>query len=113
MVDIARGLEYLHSCGVIHGNLKQVSLLILPPFCVVLIERVKQNILLDSAHHARLSDIGFAKLVPDGGSEFDWAKVGAEGCRWAAPEIFQKGKLTKPSDVFTFGFIATEVRSPN
>lgn len=72
---------------------------------------VKQNILLDSESNVRLSDIGFAKLTPTGESEFDWARVGAEGCRWAAPEIFQKGEFTKQSDVFSYGFIAAEVHS--
>jgi serine/threonine protein kinase len=76
-------------------------------------ERVKQNILLNSAGHARLSDIGFARLIPTEESKFDWASGGADGCRWAAPEVFQNGKLTKQSDVFSFGFISAEVRTLN
>lgn len=70
---------------------------------------VKESILIDSANNARLSDIGFAKLVPIGESRF----VGAEGCRWTAPEIFQSGEFTKSSDVFSYGFIAAEVNPPN
>ena len=65
---------------------------------------------MDSAGHARLSDIGFARLMPSGEPKFDWAQVGAAGCRWAAPEIFQKGEFTTRSDVFSYGFVATEVR---
>ena len=80
---------------------------------VVLMTPVKGNILVDSTGRACLSDIGFAELVPTGESIFDWAQVGAEGCRWAAPEIFQNGKLSQQSDVFSFGFIATEVCPPN
>jgi len=76
-------------------------------------KRVKQNILVDSAGHARLSDIGFAKLVPTGEFEFDWAQDGAEGCRWAAPEIFRKGELTEQSDIFAYGFVSAEVRPSN
>jgi serine/threonine protein kinase len=37
-------------------------------------ERVKQNILVDSRGRARLSDIGFAKLASTGESTFDWAQ---------------------------------------
>ena len=74
---------------------------------------VKENILVDSTGQARLSDIGFTKLVRTGESEFDWAQVGADGCRWAAPEIFQSGEFTKESDIFSYGFIAVEVRLPN
>ena len=98
----------------IHGNLKQVSNT--PErvvfSCAILIERVKQNILVDSEGHARLSDIGFSKLMQTEESEFGWAQVGATGYRWAAPEIFQKGKFTKQSDIFTYGFVAAEVRLP-
>ena len=114
LIDVVRGLDYLHSSGVVHGNLKQVSG---PPNCaplsVFFMKRVKQNILVDTRGHARLSDIGFAKLAPTGASKFDWTQSGADGCRWAAPEIFQNGKLSKQSDVFTYGFLAVEVRPPN
>ena len=72
----------------------------------------KRNILVDSAGQARLSDIGLSKLTPTGDLGFDWADIGADGCRWAAPEIFRNGKLSKQSDVFTYGFIAAEVSPP-
>ena len=83
-------------------------------FCVVLMTHVKENILVNSAGNACFSDIGFAKLVPTRGSrlKFGWAKVGADGCLWAAPEIFQTGKLSNRSDMFPYGFIAAEVRVP-
>ena len=68
---------------------------------------------MDSAGHACLSDIGLAALAPSGGSTFNWADVGANGHRWAAPEIFRSGKLSKQSDVFTYGFVVAEVRSLN
>lgn len=71
---------------------------------------VKENILLDARNNARLSDVGFAKLTPVGESKFDWAQAD-NGCRWAAPEIFQKGEFTTQSDAFSYGFIAAEVRS--
>lgn len=81
--------------------------------CVILMTRVKQNILVDSAGEARLSNVGFAKLVPADESGFDWADVGVGGCRWAAPEVFLDGKLSKQTDVFSCGFVAAEVRPPN
>ena len=112
LIDVAQGLVYLHSHEIVHGNLKQVchspdytpSSVLTPRF-------IKQNILVDSAGRARLSDIGFAKLTRNRGSQFDWADVGADGYRWAAPEIFKSGELSKQSDVFSYGFVAAEVRS--
>jgi len=71
---------------------------------------VQQNILVDFAGHARLSDIGLSKLVHTGELGFGWASVGPGGCRWAAPESFQDGKISAQSDVFTYGFVAAEVR---
>ena len=112
LIDVAQGLAYLHSHEIVHGNLKQVCH---PPDytpCSVLILRfIKQNILVDSAGRARLSDIGFATLTHKDGSQFGWADVGADGYRWAAPEIFKSGELSKQSDVFSYGFVAAEVRS--
>ena len=113
LIDVAEGLTYLHSHGVVHGNLKQVCH---PPNYMprsaLILRFIKQNILVDSAGRARLSDIGFATLTHKGGSQFDWANVGADGHRWAAPEIFKSGELSKQSDVFSYGFVAAEVRSP-
>jgi serine/threonine protein kinase len=74
---------------------------------------VKQNILVDSGGRVRLSDIGFARLASTGELTFDWSQLGADGCRWAAPEIFQNGEFSKKSDIFTCGFLAVEVRPLN
>lgn len=112
MTDVANGLDYLHSRGVIHGNLKQVSYPNCARLRVVLTISAQQNILVDSAGHARLSDIGFSKLVHTGELGFGWASVGPSNCRWAAPESFRNGELSKQSDVFTYGFVAAEVRPP-
>jgi serine/threonine protein kinase len=104
-------LEYLHSNGVIHGNLKQVSRpLQVLSLCEVLTRMMlKENILVNSAGHACLSDIRFSRLASAGETGFDWVRVGTDGCRWAAPEVFQKGGFTRESDVFAYGFLAAEV----
>ena len=112
LIDVAQGLVYLHSHEIVHGNLKQVCH---PPDyapCAILTPRfIKQNILVDSEGRARLSDIGFAKLTRNRESQFDWADADADGHRWAALEIFKSGELSKQSDMFSYGFIAAEVRS--
>lgn len=113
LTGIASGLDYLHSHGLVHGNLKQVSNHSKRTAPVWFSPCVKENILVDSTGEACLSDIGFAKLVSTGESGFGWADASAGGCRWAAPEIFQTGKLSKESDVFSYGFVAAEVRPPN
>ena len=69
---------------------------------------------MDSAGRARLSDIGLATLhTPNDGSQSNWADVGADGYRWVAPEIFKCDKLSKQSDMFSYGFVAAEVGCPD
>jgi hypothetical protein len=74
---------------------------------------VKQNILVNVAGRACLSDIGFAAVAHNGELKFSWDKVGAPALRRMAPELFKNGKTSKKSDMFTYGFVAAEVCPPN
>jgi len=70
---------------------------------------IKRNVLVNAAGRACLSHIGFAaeKLEADG--------TGGDASipQWTAPEIFKNGKFSKPSDVFSFAFVAAEVCTRN
>lgn len=111
---MAQGLVYLHSYGVVHGNLKPVSH---SPdfinFCIVLTEFVKENVLVNVAGSACLSDVGLPAATLDGKLEFSWDNVGAPASRRVAPEIFKNGESSKQSDMFSYGFVAAEVRCPD
>ena len=76
-----------------------------------LINLVKQNVLVDYAGHVRLSDIGFTPFVHDEESETDANGCSTHDPRWTASEVSRNGEYSKQSDVFSFGFVATEVRS--
>ncbi|EIN07822.1 kinase-like protein, partial [Punctularia strigosozonata HHB-11173 SS5] len=97
ITDVARGLEYMHASGLVHGDLKS------------------RNVLVDSLGYARLSDFGLATtvlgtatLAPTAGSSANWGSF-----RYMAPElsdIEEKGKtLTWKSDVYAFGMTAWEI----
>jgi serine/threonine protein kinase/ankyrin repeat protein len=91
-VDVAAGLDQLHSCGLIHGDLKPQNVLIFEgsPWPV-----------------AKLADFGLS--IDDSSMEGAHIHVGGTP-GWQAPEV-EKGdrlesSLVKFSDVYSYGLIA-------
>ena len=78
---------------------------------LILMELAKENILVNAAGHACLSDIGFATLAHNGELKPDETESGTPSSRWTAPEVSKNSEFSKQSDVFSFGFVAVEVRS--
>ena len=127
MFGVTKGLRYLHSLDIPHGDLKGVSrtptssLAASPPlssiFVILLISRPQANVIIDRQGHARLTEYGLATINSD--PSFTVAATpGAVGTsRWLAPEIInptRKGNSppvmeSKPADVFAFGMFAVEV----
>jgi serine/threonine protein kinase len=91
--DAARGIEYLHDIAnppVIYRDLKA------------------SNILLDGSFNAKLSDFGLAKLGPMGDKSHVSTRVmGTYG--YCAPEYAMTGKLTRMSDIYSFGIVLLEL----
>jgi tRNA A-37 threonylcarbamoyl transferase component Bud32 len=86
-IDIARGMEYLHSQGVLHLDLKS------------------HNLVLTDNYRIKVTDFGVARtqsdcdsLTPDPGTY-----------RWMAPELFSKKTLSTKVDVYSFGIILWEM----
>ncbi|KAF8391338.1 hypothetical protein HHK36_023642 [Tetracentron sinense] len=86
-LDIARGLEYIHSQGVIHRDLKP------------------ENILFDQDFHLKVADFGIAceeascdKLAEDPGT-----------FRWMAPEMIKHKSYGRKVDVYSFGLVLWEM----
>ncbi|EIN03690.1 kinase-like protein, partial [Punctularia strigosozonata HHB-11173 SS5] len=97
ITDVARGLEYMHAVGVIHGDMKG------------------RNVLVDSSHRARLSDFGLAmtalgthSLALSSGASSNWGTL-----RYMAPELsdprMEIKVLTTKTDVYGFGMTAWEM----
>lgn len=90
-LDIARGMEYVHSQGVIHRDLKP------------------ENILIDHDFHMKLADFGIAceevhcdPFADDPGTY-----------RWMAPEMIRHKPYGRKVDVYSFGLILWEMVSGN
>lgn len=93
LLDIARGLAFLHGQRFIHRDLKS------------------PNILLSSDFRAKLADVGIARALAPGRNQVDTLSV-KFSLRWASPENFTEEDytiLTDRSDIYAFGVILWEV----
>ena len=88
-VEIARGMNYLHTFAipVIHRDLKSL------------------NILMDEGYRPKIADFGWTRKVSDKMT----GKIGTY--QWMAPEVIKSQKYTEKADVFSFGIILWEIAS--
>ncbi|KAJ3335351.1 hypothetical protein HDU93_005754 [Gonapodya sp. JEL0774] len=93
ILDIAKGMEYLHSLDIIHRDLKG------------------NNVLVDAQGTGIVADFGFAKVSNVVRSQSLGGSSGNVGTkRWKAPELFQKGgKNSKSTDVYAFAMTCCEI----
>ena len=106
-LGIAEGLNYLHSSGVIHGDLKGVWIItdsVYPDS-----RRSQSNIVIDDFGNPRITDFGLATIVRDPNSYVSTSEDQGHTLRWTAPEIFGGEAATRESDVFSFGMVIIEV----
>ncbi|XP_057459424.1 serine/threonine/tyrosine-protein kinase HT1-like [Actinidia eriantha] len=86
-LDIAHGMQYLHSQGILHRDLKS------------------ENLLLGEDMHVKIADFGISCLESQCGS----AKGFTGTYRWMAPEMIKEKHHTKKVDVYSFGIVLWEL----
>ncbi|RLN45571.1 hypothetical protein BBJ28_00003225, partial [Nothophytophthora sp. Chile5] len=90
----ALGLQFLHNCHVVHGDLKG------------------NNILVDEHGVVKLTDFGLSSFTTFDSSELNATSQGALGAfRWKAPECLAGSGPTFASDVYSFAMCIIEVVS--
>ncbi|KAG1335162.1 putative myosin heavy chain, striated muscle [Cocos nucifera] len=104
MLQIARGMEYLHSCGMHHGDLNPSNILVKP-----------RNSNPDGYLHVKIQGIGLPSLKKLRASTNQTA---TDSCIWYAPEVLSEqeqstepsvSKCTEKADVYSFAMICFEV----
>jgi len=107
--DLAEGLCYLHSCNVIHGNLKGVCGCS-KSRCTTVLTLSQPNILVDDSGHARIAGFGLATVIQNLDSIRSASTPYSHITRWVAPEVLMEGNYSKDADIFSFAMIMFEVR---
>jgi len=107
--DAAEGLRYLHSCNVIHGDLKGVGNSISLFATILMPDQV--NILVDSSGLVCLADFGLATVTQNPNSMQNVSRPGGFTPGWTAPEILEaKETCSKKADIFSLAMVMIEVR---
>ena len=108
LCDVANGLQHLHSCNVIHGDLKGVRDCS-RYFPTTVLTLCQPNVLVDELGHARLADFGLSMVTRNLDSIQGDSQHHGFTPRWSAPEVLRSWAHSKEADVFSFGMVMYEV----
>ena len=90
LLDVARGLVYLHSHGIVHRDIKS------------------PNVLVSITNVAKLCDFGVSLLIRDLKAE-QTKTFGSVA--WMAPEVIQGNTYSESSDIYSYGIFMWELLS--
>ena len=109
--DVAKGLDYLHSCNLIHGDLKAVRSC--PDCCFTVLTPRKANVLVDvvdNTPHACIAGFGTTIFTRNLDSIRPATRQNIYSPGWSAPEVIKGSNHTKETDVYSFAMTVIEVQ---
>jgi tRNA A-37 threonylcarbamoyl transferase component Bud32 len=90
-LHVARGMDYLHRCGVVHRDLKAA------------------NLLLDEHGVCKVGDFGLVRVI-DGTAGAESSLTSETGTyRWMAPEVITHARYGAKCDVYSFAIVLWEI----
>lgn len=90
LLDTAKGMAYLHSKGIMHGDLKACNVLL-------------QNLHGEGDQVAKISDFGLATVLLNGATHRSTASMGT--ITHMAPEVLRSGHVSCAADVYSFAIL--------
>jgi serine/threonine protein kinase len=91
LIQILKGLDYLHNNGVIHRDIKGA------------------NILLDSKGKVKLSDFGCSRQYSSVDNESGFVTSVKGSLPWMAPEVIKQKGYGRKADIWSVGCVALEM----
>ncbi|BDA43697.1 Mitogen-activated protein kinase kinase kinase 11 [Coccomyxa sp. Obi] len=97
LLDIAAGMDYLHSLGVLHGDLKGGNVL------------MKSTSMYDDPRGfvCKIGDFGLSRVLDCNSTHVSTGTYGTVS--YCSPELLKDGKLTKSADVYSFAMMMWEI----
>jgi hypothetical protein len=91
-LDIAKGMQYLHACSIIHRDLKAA------------------NLLMSEHFECKVADFGLARVL-DGAAAGGTLTAETGTYRWMAPEVIAHSRYDAACDVYSYGVVLWEIAS--
>jgi serine/threonine protein kinase len=112
LFGIAKGIEYLHSVGVIHGDISNVPTSSVCAPSQSSHAHAQMNILLADAGHPVLADFGLVLLAECTIGGFSVTTNGFNP-RWTSPQRLNDTVRAKSDEVYSFGCVCYYVSFPS
>ncbi|KIM42498.1 hypothetical protein M413DRAFT_444900, partial [Hebeloma cylindrosporum] len=90
LIEVASGLEYLHSKNLVHGDIRAA------------------NILISANGVAHLTNYGMSKIRQEHGQDIS---TPLDNIRWCAPELVRESSSSTQSDVWSYGMTCLQLLS--
>lgn len=92
LLDIAAGMDYLHSIGVLHGDLKSANVLL------------KSTTTDPRGFLCKLADFGLSRVLDLDMTHISTKTYGT--ISYMPAELLSQGKMTKQADVYSFAMLS-------